>query len=63
MKKRRNRIAFRATEDTKEAWEWYWLQNKVKDTAADFAVVSAGGAATCNDASDSSGVRPVFLLS
>ena len=64
MKKRRNRIAFRATEDNKESWEWYWLQNKVKDTAAAlFAVVSVSGNANSNGASNSIGVRPVFLLS
>lgn len=63
MKKRRNRIAFRATEDNKEAWEWYWLQNKVKDEAAYFALVDGGGLANYDAASDSFGVRPVFLLS
>ena len=63
MKKRRNRIAFRATEDNKETWEWYWLQNKVKDTAADFANVSTYGSADYLNASYSIGVRPVFLLS
>ena len=63
MKKRRNRIAFRATEDNKESWEWYWLQNKVKDTAARFAGVYTNGGAACLFASPSLGVRPVFLLS
>ena len=63
MKKRRNRIAFRATEDNKEAWEWYWLQNKVKDEATYFSYVYGFGLATCDDASGSFGVRPVFLLS
>jgi hypothetical protein len=63
MKKRRNRIAFRATEDNKEDWEWYWLQNKVKDTAAGFAYVNTGGFANYDGASSSLGVRPVFLLS
>ena len=63
MKKRRNRIAFRATEDNNEAWEWYWLQNRVEDTAASFADVANGGLADCDYASYSSGVRPVFLLS
>ena len=63
MKKRRNRIAFRATEDNKEALEWYWLQNKVKDEAANFAPVNSAGCADCANASYSFGVRPVFLLS
>ena len=62
MKKRRNRIAFRATEDNKETCEWYWLQNKIKDTAAYFALV-CNGFAYYGNASGSCGVRPVFLLS
>ena len=64
MKKRRNRIAFSATEDNKEGWEWYWLQNKVKDeTAAHFASVNRDGNAHATYAGNSNGVRPVFLLS
>ena len=64
MKKRRNRIAFRATEDNKEDWEWYWLQNKVKDEAAYFTLVTNTGSANYYySASSSRGVRPVFLLS
>jgi hypothetical protein len=63
MKKRRNRIAFRATEDNKEAWEWYWLQNRVEDTAARFAVAHGSGLANSHNASYSYGVRQVFLLS
>lgn len=63
MKKRRNRIAFRATEDNKEDLEWYWLQNNVKGKAAFFAYVNSSGNAFYNDASYSFGVRPVFLLS
>ena len=63
MKKRRNRIAFRATEDNNEDWEWYWLQNRVEDTAASFAVVNYNGLAYYYYASFSLGVRPVFLLS
>ena len=62
MKKRRNRIALCATED-KENCEWYWLQNRVEDTAATFANVGADGCANYNYASYSYGVRPVFLLS
>lgn len=60
MKKKRNRIAFQGKEG---AWEWYWLINRHKDYASDFAFVSATGDADCNHASLSNGVRPVFLLS
>lgn len=61
MKKKRNRIAFQGKEG---AWEWYWLMNRHKDYASDFAgVYGTGGNATCDVASHSRGVRPVFLLS
>lgn len=60
MKKKRNRIAFQGKEG---AWEWYWLMNRHKDYASHFAYVVYGGDASCNGASDSYGVRPVFLLS
>lgn len=59
MKDRKNRIAF-----LKGEWEWYWLKNATKKnvSAAVFALVSDGGAALCNGASRSCGVRPVFLV-
>lgn len=60
MKKKRNRIAFQGKEG---AWEWYWLMNRHKEYASGFAYVSTGGNATCYNASNSFGVRPVFLLS
>lgn len=60
MKKKRNRIAFQGKEG---AWEWYWLMNRHKDYASNFAVVGSGGDAYCGRASTSFGVRPVFLLS
>lgn len=60
MKKKRNRIAFQGKEG---AWEWYWLMNRHKDYASNFADVSSDGNAYYDDASDSIGVRPVFLLS
>lgn len=60
MKKKRNRIAFQGKEG---AWEWYWLINRHKDYASNFARVNDGGRAGCLDASTSLGVRPVFLLS
>lgn len=60
MKKKRNRIAFQGKEG---AWEWYWLMNRHKDYASGFAGVIDGGVAYSGNASDSTGVRPVFLLS
>ena len=61
MENRRERIAFQGSETG--VWEWYWLQNRVEDTAFLFASVDNGGLATCGSASLSDGVRPVFLLS
>lgn len=63
MKKRRNRIAFDRSEKGVEKWQWYWLQNRVEDTAAVFAIVPDSGCANSGNASSSVGVRPVFLLS
>ena len=60
MKKRRNRIAFQGNNGD---WEWYWLQNKRRDSASYFCVVDSAGAAGALLASYSIGVRPVFLLS
>ena len=61
MENRRERIAFQGSETG--TWEWYWLQNKVEDSASDFAYVNLYGNAAYSDASNSLGVRPVFLLS
>lgn len=60
MKKKRNRIAFQGKEG---AWEWYWLMNRHKDYASNFAFVAYTGGAYFSHASTSVGVRPVFLLS
>lgn len=60
MKKKRNRIAFQGKEG---AWEWYWLMNRHKEYASDFANVYYDGNANFNYASYPYGVRPVFLLS
>ena len=60
MKKRRNRIAFQGNNGD---WEWYWLQNKRRDSASYFCRVGGGGNASADRASASAGVRPVFLLS
>lgn len=59
MELRRNRIAFRGHNG---AWEWYWLQNKRKNSAAGFAYVSNAGYATCTLASGAYGVRPAFKI-
>ena len=61
MEERRNRIAWQGSKTGE--FEWYWLQNKVEDSASSFAFVYNGGRATCGGASYSYGVRPVFLLS
>ena len=61
MENRRERIAFQGSETG--TWEWYWLQNRVEDTASDFARVGGDGNAVCDYASLALGVRPVFLLS
>lgn len=61
MENRRERIAFQGSETG--TWEWYWLQNKVEDSASNFACVSIYGYAIYNTASHSYGVLPVFLLS
>ena len=60
MENRRERIAFQGSETG--TWEWYWLQNKVEDSASYFALVDHSGGANRYGASNSFGVRPVFLL-
>ena len=61
MEERRNRIAWQGSKTGE--FEWYWLQNKVEDSASGFADVGASGTARYSAASHSLGVRPVFLLS
>lgn len=58
MKDRKNRIAIREG----EAYEWGWLQNKVKSSSALFANVNYNGHPNYYLASYSGGVRPVFRL-
>lgn len=59
MKDRRNRIAIREGDE----YEWGWLQNKVKNSSANFARVADNGHAAYYNASLSAiGVRPVFQL-
>jgi len=59
MKLRRNRIAFQGHNGD---WEWYWLQNKRKNSAAYFARVTDDGHAASSNASLSLGVRPAFKI-
>lgn len=61
MKNRRNRIAFQGSKTG--TWEWYWLQNRIEDTASSFAFVGYSGLAYYSVAGFSGGVRPAFLLS
>lgn len=60
MKKRRNRMEFDCTKD--ENLQWYWLMNKVRESATGFSGVSCSGCADGNSASSSFGVRPVFKI-
>lgn len=60
MKKRRNRMAFDGTKD--ENLQWYWLMNKVRESATYFSLVGNYGYAYNNYASYSFGVRPAFKL-
>ena len=59
MKLRRNRIAFQGKNG---AWEWYWLMNKRRGSAAYFAFVGNAGHADFYYASGSYGVRPAFKI-
>lgn len=61
MKLRRNRIAFQGYNGE---WEWYWLQNRLRDVASatHFALVDSTGDASSDAASNSFGVRPAFKI-
>ena len=59
MKQRKNRIA---SQGLNGGWEWYWLQNRVPNSAARFANVGGYGNAHCYAASDAYGVRPVVKI-
>ena len=58
MEDRKNRIAIREG----EAYEWGWLQNKLKSSGTNFAGVYVHGGTTFGNASYSGGVRPVLRL-
>lgn len=59
MRDRRNRIAFQGF-GTGE-WEWYWTQNRSVLSASDACLVTSYGLASAYGASNSDGVRPLFL--
>lgn len=59
MKQRRNRIAFQGKNGK---WEWYWLQNKCRDSANFFVHVEDNGFLDRDIASFSYGIRPVFKI-
>lgn len=59
MKQRKNRIA---SQGLNGGWEWYWLQNRVQNSAAAFAIVYSLGGADCGNASAAYGVRPVVKI-
>lgn len=59
MKQRRNRIAFQGMNG---AWEWLWLANKVKGSAANFCCVDNDGGADYDGAECHLGVRPAFKI-
>lgn len=59
MKQRKNRIA---SQGLNGGWEWYWLQNRVPNSAATFAYVNGHGYADCYGAGDAAGVRPVVKI-
>ena len=60
MKQVRNRIALLGDNG---GFEWYWLQNRSRNSASYFCFVNRDGNASAYLASLSFGVRPVFLLS
>ena len=61
MKFCRNRIAFHGLNG---AWEWYWLQNPLRDvtSGARFCLVNGGGSCDAIGAANYGGVRPVFQI-
>lgn len=59
MKQRKNRIA---SQGLNGGWEWYWLQNRVPNSAAGFAAVYGDGGADCGFAGSAGGVRPVVKI-
>lgn len=60
MKQVRNRTALLSDNG---GFDWYWLQNRRRNSASSFCFVGRGGRVGAYYASYSLGVRPVFLLS
>lgn len=60
MKKRRNRMAFDGSKN--ENLQWYWLMNKVRESAIYFSCVGDNGFVNLCSASFSDGVRLVFKI-
>ena len=59
MKQRKNRIA---SQGLNGGWEWYWLQNRVQNSAASFASANDSGGCDYGYASFEAGVRPVAKI-
>ena len=53
-------MAFDGTKE--ENLQWYWLMNKVRESATLFSLVDRGGGASYDAASYSFGVRPAFKI-
>lgn len=60
MKKRRNRMTFDGSKT--ENLQWYWLMNKVRESAIYFSCVGDNGFVNLRSASFSDGVRLVFKI-
>lgn len=60
MKKRRNRMAFDGSKN--ENLQWYWLMNKVRESAIYFSCVGDNGFVNLCSASFSDGVLLVFKI-
>lgn len=64
MKKRRNRVAFQkdSSADGGEAFNWYWVEDKRKNSSAGFCGCGHGGDANYGNASYAHGVRLRFRI-
>lgn len=58
MKDKRNQIAFHKD----GRWDWCWCMDKDTESATNFCDVGSSGNAGGSSASNSSGVRPAFLI-